>query len=316
MYHILVTGGAGFIGSHTVDLLMNNDDIEEVIVIDNLYAGRIDNIRRHFNNDRFKFLNLDISDLNVLREKLGIYDDIDAIIHLAAIVGVDEAYKYPWRTVMTNVIGTLNILEYARLRDIERIVYASSAAVYGDPEYLPIDEEHPLKPLSLYGETKLVGEILLWRYMNDYGLKPVALRYFNVYGPRMRPGPYSGVIYKFVMKLLKRETPVIYGDGEQTRDFIYVEDVAQANILAMQSNYCGALNIGSGEQVTINQLYRLICRIIGYCPEPIHDKPRPGDIRHSVARIDKAIEKLGWRPKTSLREGLEKTIKYYKEYLD
>nr|WP_052287768.1 NAD-dependent epimerase/dehydratase family protein [Hyperthermus butylicus] len=157
-----------------------------------------------------------------------------------------------------------------------------------------------------------MGERLLWRYMRDYGLKPVALRYFNVYGPRMRPGPYAGVVYKFITTLLWGGTPVIYGDGEQTRDFVYVGDVAEANLKALETRYTGPVNIGTGVETNINKLYWLICSLIGRCPEPRYELPRPGDVRQSKASIRLAWEKLGWKPATSLEEGLRRTIEYYR----
>ncbi len=284
---------------------------EKIIVVDNLYSGVVENIKHHIDKGRVYLVRRSVYDKDFI-DKVGGFGGIDAIIHLAAIVGVDEAYRYPWEAVMTNVAGTLNILEYARRRDVERIVYASSAAVYGDPEYLPIDEDHPTKPLSLYGETKLMGERLLWNYHRDYGLKPIALRYFNVYGPRMRPGPYSGVIYKFIKTLMEGGRPVIFGDGGQTRDFVYVRDVAEANITALDKEYVGALNIGTGRGVTIRELYRTICGLIGYCPEPVYGEPRPGDIYHSVSSIEKAMRILGWKPKYSLSIGLRETVSYYR----
>ena len=308
---VVVTGGAGFIGSHTVEALATRG--YRVVVIDNFYSGSIENLLRA-RSRWIEILDVDVSDFSTLYEKIkhiARSSDIIGIIHLAAIVNIWEAFENPELVFRVNIVGTFNILEVARRLDIERIVYSSSVAVYGEPEYLPIDEDHPLKPDNLYGESKLVGERLLYSYIRYYSLSGVALRYFNVYGPRMRPGLYAGVVYKFIEALSSRQKPVIYGDGEQTRDFIFVEDVVSANLRALNSNYNGSLNIGTGVETSINNLYREICSIISYCPEPEYKPPRLGDVRRSRASIKLATRELGWRPKTSLREGLEKTIEYY-----
>jgi UDP-glucose 4-epimerase len=308
---VIVTGGAGFIGSHTIEALAARG--YEVVVVDNLYSSSSDGLKAVIESGA-KFLFGDVSDWRDLARLLEAVrpGDIAGIIHLAAIVGVMEVARDPWRGLDVNVRGTLGVLELARRLDAERVVFASSAAVYGEPRYLPVDEEHPLEPASLYGETKLMAERLLWRYAREYGLKPVALRYFNVYGPRMRPGPYAGVIHALLSRLLAGQPPIIHGDGEQTRDFIYVADVAEANLKALESGYVGAVNIGAGVETSINQLYKTLCRILGRdCPAPLHTPPRPGDVRRSRAAIGKAMETLGWRPRTSLEEGLAKTLEYY-----
>jgi UDP-glucose 4-epimerase len=204
------------------------------------------------------------------------------------------------------------MLELSRKYCVKRLVFASSVAVYGEPQYLPIDEEHPKRPNNLYGLTKLFSEELLWLYRRDYDLRPVALRYFNVYGPKMRPGPYAGVIYKFITSMLRGERPVIYGDGRQTRDFVYVYDVAEANLRALKSRYVGALNIGTGRETSILDLYLKISDILGVKVEPLWEPPRPGDVRRSRARIELARESIGWSPKVTLEEGLKATIEYYK----
>ena len=309
---VIVTGGAGFIGSHTVEALVKRG--YGVLVIDNLYSGSLSNLSLPCGSNRVWVELVDIRDwgalLNSARKHIGSCD-YRGIIHLAAMINVVEVENNPWDALDTNVKGTLNVLELARRLGIERVVLASSVAVYGEPRYLPIDEEHPLEPVNLYGETKLMAERLLWLYARRYGLRPVALRYFNVYGPRMRPGPYAGVIHRFIAALLEGKPPLIHGDGEQTRDFIYVEDVAEANLRALESNYTGALNIGSGRETSINELYQMICSLIGCCPNPLYTAPRPGDVRRSKASVKKAAEKLGWRPRTGLEKGLTRTIKYY-----
>ncbi len=313
---VVVTGGAGFIGSATCELLLSSGVADYVLAIDNLLTGSLSNVKSlmsRFGN-RFELVITDVRDLRGLREVTKVVKGSSVgIIHLAAMINIEEVRERPYEAIDINMGGTANALELARYLDANRFVLASSVAVYGEPKYLPIREEHPTNPKNLYGLTKLFSEYLLWRYYEDYGIKPVALRYFNVYGPRMRPGPYAGVIYKFITTLLKGEQPVIYGDGEQTRDFIYVYDVAEANIKALQSNYVGPLNIGSGEEVSINDLYRLIIKLLGVKVIPKYGPMRPGDVRRSRACIKKAQEVLSWRPKTDLIHGLRQTINYYKE---
>ncbi len=312
--NVLVTGGAGFIGSHTVEALLGLEWVDRVIVVDNMYMGSYTNL--YPAGDKLVFINRDIRDLEALISEFkrrGL--SIDGIIHLAAIVGVDEVVRDPYTGLSVNVGGTINMLELARRMDSSRIVYASSAAVYGDPGKVPVAEDYPANPINLYGESKYIGERLVDRYRLDYGLSTISLRYFNVYGPRMRPGPYSGVIYKFMTTLLRGEAPVIYGDGGQTRDFIYVSDVADANIKALESKATGAYNIGTGRETSINELYVKICGIIGYCPQPRNAPPRRGDVYRSAASIEKAVRILGWKPRVSLEEGLRLTINYYRKLL-
>ncbi len=308
---VIVTGGAGFIGSHTVECLVSRG--YDVVVVDDFSAGSAGNLDRA-RGSGLRVARLDVADVEQLLRGISALlrpGDVEGVIHLAAMINIVEVMENPQRALDVNVKGTLNVLEFARRFDIERIVFASSVAVYGEPRYLPIDEQHPLDPANLYGETKLMAERLLWRYQRDYGLKPIALRYFNVYGPRMRPGPYAGVIYRFIEALLGGKKPVIYGDGRQTRDFVYVGDVAGANVRALEASYTGPVNIGTGVETSINKLYRILCSIVGYCPEPVYAPPRPGDVRRSRASIKLAGEKLSWRPRISLLNGLRETVKYY-----
>ena len=308
---VIVTGGAGFIGSHTVERLLSKG--YNVVVIDNYYSGSPENLPQ--SDGRLTILEIDVSDTDRMNKitSLTRKGDVEAIIHLAAIINIVEVDENPQRALDVNVKGTLNILELARKLEARRVVFASSTAVHGEPVYLPVDEDHPLNPANLYGETKLFSERLMNRYMRDYGLSTVSLRYFNVYGPRMRPGPYAGVVLSFIQALLKGDTPVIYGTGEQTRDFVYVGDVAEANVRAIESSYTGPVEIGSGVETSINELYRMICGIVGRCPEPRRMPPRPGDVSRSVASIKLARRVLNWQPMVSLEEGLRYTVKYYKK---
>ena len=310
---VIITGGAGFIGKHTVKRLVSLKHLDyEVVVVDNFYSSSREGYDKYCSNvalveaDISSWASLWSAVSQVLRP-----GDVAGIVHLAALVSIVEVMERPWLGIDVNVKGTLNVLELARRLDVERVVFASSVAVYGEPQYLPVDEEHPLEPVNLYGETKLIGERLLWRYQRDYGLRPIALRYFNVYGPGMRGGPYAGVVYRFITILLEGGTPVIYGDGRQTRDFIYVDDVAEANLAALRSRYVGAVNIGSGREVSVIELYRLVCNVVGRCPKPSYAPPRPGDVKRSRAAITRAREVLGWRPRVSLEDGIQRTVEYY-----
>ncbi|MEM0017195.1 MAG: GDP-mannose 4,6-dehydratase [Candidatus Korarchaeum sp.] len=301
---VIVTGGAGFIGSHTVDELLKIPDVD-LIVLDNFHSGSPGNLR---SSNRVRVLNSDIRSLDPPE----LSGDLLGIVHLAAIVSLDEAYLNPKLTLETNVIGTLNALEMARKLDSAKFVYASSVAVYGEPVKLPIDESHPTNPSNLYGLSKLMGEQVAMRYMEDHGIKVVSLRYFNVYGPRMRSGPYSGVIHRFITALLRGDAVRIFGDGRQTRDFVYVEDVARANVMALLSGAKGVFNIGTGVEVSIRELLDLLCETIGVKARDVkYEAPRKGDIRRSRASYKAAKESLGWEPRVSLREGLERTVKWY-----
>ncbi len=303
---VVVTGGAGFIGSHTVRLLASRG--LGVVALDVAAEPRLPF------PPGVRLVIADVAVWGSLWQHLRpLRGNLTGIIHLAAVVSIEEARQNPLRALRVNVEGTLNVLEAARRLDVETVVYASSAAVYGEPRYLPVDEAHPRSPANFYGDTKLMGEMLVERYAADYGIRTVSLRYFNVYGPGMRGGPYAGVIHAFIESLLRRKPPTIYGDGEQTRDFVYVEDVAEANYLALvASNTRGTINIGTGVETSINKLYKMICRIVGYCPEPRRAPPRPGDVRRSVASIEKARHVLGWSPRVSLPEGLRLTVEWYR----
>ncbi|MGC8573740.1 MAG: NAD-dependent epimerase/dehydratase family protein [Caldisphaera sp.] len=299
---IIVTGGAGFIGSNLIEDILKDDN--DVIIIDNLSSGSRYNI-----NERAKLIISDVSKYKEIEFLEKFKGEEVSIIHLAAIVSVDEVRENPIRGIEVNVNGTSNILELARKLDAY-ITIASSAAVYGEKEKMPIDEDDEKKPINLYGFTKLMGEEMLLSYIKEYGLKGSALRLFNVYGPKMKKGPYAGVIQIFIEKLLKNETPIIHGDGKNTRDFIYVKDVTNAFINAIKFKASGIYNIGTGKEITIKELLDVIEKIIGKYKEPIYDEPRKNDIKKSVAKIEKAKKELNWEPIYSLEEGLKNTINY------
>jgi len=308
MNSILVTGGAGFIGSFTVELLLAKG--YKIAILDNFKYGSIKNIEHlHGKVDVVK------CDVRNYDELTHIIQKVDAVIHLAAIVSVDEVNENPLKAFEVNAIGTLNLLELARKYDLERFVYASSTAVYGEPRYLPVDENHIVSPLNPYGASKLAGEALVNSYRETYGLSTISLRYFNVYGPRMRPGPYAGVIMKFVQAALKNEPLVIFGDGTQTRDFVFVKDVARANTIALESKETGIFNVGTGKETSINELAEIIIKLTKSKSKIIHTYPRPGDIRRSVADISKIRNKLKWTPEIDLLRGLKETIRYLSQTL-
>ena len=299
---VVVTGGAGFIGSHIAWELSRDND---VIVIDNLYTGIRENVP-----PAAKFVQADIRDYEAIAELIG---NADYVFHEAAQVSVVESVRDPVFTEEVNVIGTLNILR-ALLDGHGKLIFASSAAVYGDNPNLPLRETERPRPLSPYGVTKATAEEYLRVYHELYGLPVVALRYFNVFGPRQSANQYAGVISVFINRALKNEPLVIFGDGKQTRDFIYVKDVVKANLLVAESRRAngGVFNVATGRQTSILELAMKILEITGANTSILFDKPRPGDIRHSLADISE-IKKLGFEPEWSLEEGLKKTVEWYRK---
>ena len=301
---ILVTGGAGFIGSHFVEAALQKG--LRVKVLDNLSSGRLDNLSSCLVDERLEFVEGDIRCASVVDTAA---KGIDAVVNLAALVSVPNSIKEPKRTALTNSLGTLSLLEACVKNRIERFVYASSCAVYGNPRYLPIDEEHPTNPLSPYAASKLAGEAYCNAFTATYGLETVCLRLFNVYGLRQGGGPYAGVIVKFLERLKQGKAPVIFGDGSQTRDFVHVSDVVEALLLSLDCEGVGErINVGSGRAVTINELAQLMMRITGKDMVPIYEARRDGEITYSEVNIAKAQSLLGYRPRVSLEEGLARII--------
>ena len=302
-----MTGGAGFIGSHVVDLLLSNGF--SVKVLDNLYSGSLENLSQASSKPGFSFFKGDVRDSSLLRE---LARGCDYVIHLAALVSVEEANKNPVLAYEVNILGTLNVLEACRKCDVNTLIYSSSCAVYGEAVRLPIDEEHPLRPKNVYGVTKLASEALINSYVESYGLKAYVLRFFNVYGPRMKGGPYAGVVHCFISRALSKQSFTIYGDGEQTRDFVYVADVAESCLMALKSGKPGIYNIGTGKATSINYLATLIKELTSSNVSIIHEPPRLGDIKSSQADVEKARRLLGWKARYDLRQGLLETINWYK----
>lgn len=302
---ILVTGGAGFIGSHIVDRLI--DGGEDVVVIDNLHNENKKNL-----NKKAKFYKSDICSKDL--EDIFKEEKIEKVIHQAAQVSVVTSLKNPKFDAEVNVLGSINLLECCRKFNVGKIVYASSGgAIYGEPKYLPLDEKHPITPISHYGVSKYVVEIYLNLYRGLYGLKYTSLRYANVYGPRQDPYGEGGVIAIFSNKLLRNEEPTIFGDGKQTRDFVYVEDVADANLLALEGGDNEAFNIGTGKETSVNEIFESLKEITRGDIDPIYEEERKGEIKQSYVTYSKAKEELNWEPKISLEEGLIKTVEYLKK---
>jgi len=304
----LVTGGAGFIGSHLVDSLVSAGC--KVAVLDNLSSGNYANLK-HLEG-KFAFYRDDIRNQRAISTAA---EGCEVIFHLAAIVSVPQTIEDPVESDAVNDTGTLLVLDTARRKKARRVIFSGSCAVYGDDRRLPKQEDMNPKPQSPYAVQKLAGEYYARVYYELYGLEAVALRYFNVYGPRQDPlSPYSGVISIFMAKALHNEPAVIYGDGNQSRDFIYVQDVVRANLLAAAAKGVGGrvMNIGTGRSVVIKQLWKSICALSGQNLEPEYAPKRPGDIVKSVAGIGSAKALLGFEPEISFEKGLESTFEWYR----
>ena len=303
---VLVTGGAGFIGSHLVDELLARG--HSVTVLDDLSGGSMNNLKNHMSNPAFRFIREDIRDAKVVKKAMV---GIDAVIHEAAMISVPRSIEDPELAHSVNVEGTLTLLKSSLNHNIKRFVYASSCAVYGEQTQLPINENAPLKPLSPYASSKLAAEQNCLTFHKREGLETVCLRYFNVYGPRQTAGEYAGVMIKFLERLRDNQPPIIYGDGEQTRDFVHVGDIVGATLLALEREGVAGevLNIGTGRATSINELCRIFLAAAGKTKlKPTHEAPRPGDIKYSQADVTKAMKLLGFKPKISIEEGVGKLL--------
>ncbi|MBI3943662.1 MAG: NAD-dependent epimerase/dehydratase family protein [Chloroflexi bacterium] len=300
---IFVTGGAGFIGSHVVDLLLAAG--HQVLVVDNLSTGKRDQVPA-----AASLVVMDIRDAGLA--ELVQREAPAAICHLAAIASVPASLKDPVADAAVGVAGSANLFDAAVRAGVRKVVYASSMAIFGTPVYLPIDERHPTHPDSPYGLSKLTGESYLSLFARLYRLHYTALRFANVYGPRQEAFGEAGVVTMFCERLLRGLPPIVNGDGEQTRDFVYVRDIARANLLALDRADNQVLNLGSGAPTTINQLARKLCQIAGYAGEPQHGPPRPADIRDSVVDPRRALESLGWAAEVPLAAGLAETLEFFR----
>lgn len=304
----LITGGAGFIGSHIAQELLKRQD--HVRILDDLSVGTIANIASFYN--RIEFFRGDITDSDIVAKAM---DGVDYVIHQAARISIIESFVNPQLYHRINVAGTFQILEQARKYDVKRVVLASSSAVYGKSEILPLQESLQVIPISPYAVTKYVDELYAAMFYRLYGLETVCLRYFNIYGPGQTiDSPYAAVIPRFINKLLCGEKIQIFGDGEQTRDFVYVDDVVNANLLACQVPEIGGevFNVAGGIRVSVNSIYKSISDILNTQAVPEYLPSREGEVIDSQAAIDKAVKFLRFNPAVTLEDGLKKTIDWFR----
>jgi nucleoside-diphosphate-sugar epimerase len=305
----VVTGGAGFIGSNTVDELVRRG--ASVVVLDDLSAGKEENLAEVRN--KISFIKGSINDLEAVRRAM---HEADYVLHLAARTSVPRSIKDPLETNRVNIEGTLNVLVAARDAKVKRVVLAASSSAYGETPVLPKVETMQPQPISPYGVTKYVGELYAQMFGRVYGLQNVSLRYFNVFGPRQDPGsPYSGVLSKFCTAFLEQTAPVVFGDGEQTRDFTYIENVVQANLSACEAPAASgrAINVGTGDRISLNQTLQLLREISGNSLDAKYDPAREGDIRDSQADLTLSREVLNYEPTVNFAEGLRRTFAWYQE---
>lgn len=310
---ILITGGAGFIGSHLCDRYVNNDDM--VLCLDNFMNGNLINIRHLLTYRNFKLINGDIRDFDLLEK---IMRDVDVIFHLAAQIHVDRSIIEPKLTYDVNVLGTQNILEVARMYDVEKVIHASTSEVYGSTQYAPMDEKHPLNAPHPYGASKIAADRMCYAYIQTYGMNICIMRPFNIFGPKQKDSGYGGAISLFTKRVLSNMPPIIYGNGEQTRDYTYIDDIVEAydRVLNYEKPIRGPINFGTGKEIKIIDLANKIIDLCGKKGEikPVHVEPRPGEVKRLVADVSKANELLGWKSKYTIGEGLKKFIDWYKNY--
>lgn len=302
---ILVTGGAGFIGSHVGEAFVREG--HDVVIVDDLSSGREENVPAG-------------AKLHVLDVRSGLIEDLmakerpEVLCHHAAQMDVRRSVADPLFDAGVNIIGLLNLLEAGRKHGLQRVLFASTGgAIYGEQEVFPCPETHPTAPVSPYGVAKLASEKYLHFYHTEYGIRWVALRYANVYGPRQNPHGEAGVVAIFTEKLLRGEQPVINGDGKQTRDYVFVGDLVRANLLALNTDYCGPLNLGTGRETDVNTLFHLLCRACGVDMPERHGPAKPGEQRRSSIDSSLAKRVLGWEPEVDLERGLALTVEYFRQ---
>jgi UDP-N-acetylglucosamine/UDP-N-acetylgalactosamine 4-epimerase len=313
---ILITGGAGFIGSNLSEHLISLPEVEKVRVLDNLSTGSLKNLEAMANNPKFEFIEGDIRNYDTC---LKACTKMDLVSHQAALGSVPRSINDPLTTNEVNITGTLNIFTAAKENKIKRVVYAASSSTYGDHPGLPKVEDKIGKPLSPYAVTKYVNELYAKVYASTYDMELIGLRYFNVFGPRQNPqGPYAAVIPLFIKAVLNNEPPVINGDGEHSRDFTFVGNAVDANVRALTVVNPEAVNqvynIAFGERTTLNEVFEMIKGVAGSDLAPVYGPERKGDVKHSLADISKAKDLLGYQPATSVREGLKTAFEWYREH--
>jgi len=300
----LVTGGAGFIASHIVDRLI--DEGNQVVIVDDLSTGSKDNL-----NPKARFYNMDICS----PELVSVFEAErpDYVNHHAAQVLVVRSLREPMMDARLNIEGSLNVIYLSKMYGVKKIIYASTGgALYGEPECLPVDENHPINPLAPYGVSKHTVEHYLHLYGIDYGLNYTILRYPNVYGPRQNPHGEAGVIAIFTEKMIKGKIPKIFGDGTATRDYVYIDDIVEANLLAVEKGDRGTYNLGSNKETSVNEIFSLLKAKLDFPLKPIYESKRPGEVYRICLTNDKAKAELGWSPKVSLEEGIKRTANYYR----
>jgi len=310
---LLITGGAGFFGSHLAEEYVEKG--HTVKVLDDFSSGAVNNIRGLLNYKNFKLIRGDVRSKEVVEKAM---DGINIVFHLAAQIHVDKSIIDPRYTFEANTFGTLNILDSALENDIGLVIYASSSEVYGSAQYVPMDEKHPLNPASPYAASKAAADRLCFAYYNTYKLPVIIVRCFNTYGPRQSDTGYAGAIPKFIRRVMQGLPPVIYGDGKQTRDYMYIKDAVNAYDLVLNSheNLIGkAINFGTGQEISINELANEVITLFGPKGKlkPIHVAPRPGEVKRLCANISLAKKELGFEPKYDTVSGLKEFIRWYKE---
>ncbi|HTL62145.1 MAG TPA: NAD-dependent epimerase/dehydratase family protein [Nitrospira sp.] len=304
---VLVTGGAGFIGSHLVDRLVLEG--HETVVVDNLATGKRRNLNR-----ATRFYKMDIQSWRL--ERVLRNERPNVVMHLAAQMDVRKSVEDPMFDAQVNVLGTLNVLQQAVKHGVRKVIFSSSGgAIYGEQEIYPAPETHVMKPLSPYGLSKLCGEQYLSYFQRVSGLQAVSLRYANVYGPRQDPEGEAGVVAIFIQKMLNNEQPVIYGNGRQTRDFVFVDDVVEANLAMMGQETQGTYNVGTGVETSINDLFRILVQHTGSNCKEMHGPAKKGEQARSVIDSTKLRHEVSWEPKADLTEGLKKTVEYFRARL-
>ena len=320
MSKYLITGGAGFIGSHLAAGLVSRGD--RVRVLDDLSSGKLSNldpleVGEVGSGAPVEFMQASITDASACARAM---DGVEGVLHEAAQVSVPVSVAQPIHSYAVNVTGTQNLLEEARKQGVQRFVFAASSAAYGESEELPKREDMPPQPCSPYASGKVAGEHLLQVYAHCFGMQTVSLRYFNVFGPRQADdSPYTGVIAIFARALIEGRPVTIFGDGEQSRDFTYIDNVVAANLTALDLEGVGRegpIDVGTGEQITLNQLHSAIATALGVESSPQYADPRPGDVRHSQAALDRARRLLNYNPMVDWRVGLERTLSWYKQALE
>jgi UDP-glucose 4-epimerase len=301
---ILVTGGAGFIGSHIVDAYLAAG--HEVVVVDDLSCGSGENV-----NPAAAFHALDIRDPEL--DRVFVTHRPEVVSHHAAQIDVRKSLADPAHDIGVNIVGTVRLLQHCMAHGTRRVIFASTGgAIYGEPQYLPADEAHPVRPLSPYGLDKFAAEHYLRLWRDQGGADYTILRYANVYGPRQDAHGEAGVVAIFASAMLRGQAPAIFGDGEQTRDFVYVGDVVRANVLALETNVAGPLNIGTGHPSSVNDLYHHLARLVGFDAPARHEPERPGEVRDIYLDCGLAQRELGWEPQVTLDDGLALTVEHFR----